>query len=123
MIQKKDTKCYDSHIKVRFLSKEGEDTSGYLNSEGVITNKSPRMVKCDYVNVKLFDTGLVQIIKRLGQYNSLISKDALDALSVKFAYDVKIEVSKLDRQPGNFDLHCHSLRVNRWELNILWYSD
>ena len=93
VIQKKDTKCYDSHIKVRFLSKEGEDTSGYLNSEGVITNKSPRMVKCDYVNVKLFDTGLVQIIKRLGQYNSLISKDALDALSVKFAYDVKIEIN------------------------------
>ena len=93
VIPKKDKTCYENHIKIKFLSKEGLDTSGYLNNEGIITNINPKIVKCDYVNVKLFDTGLIQVIKRLGQYNSLLTRDALDALSVKFAFDVKINVN------------------------------
>jgi len=46
-----------------------------------------------YTKVRVFDTGRELIIRKLGLVNTLIKKEALEADSIRFAYNINVEVN------------------------------
>jgi len=79
--------------QIRFFSNIGQDLLGYLNSESIISMKRSETTECDITNVRVFDTGRELNIRKLGLVNTLIKKEALEADSIRFAYNINVEVN------------------------------
>jgi len=91
IIGKRDTRCYEDIIQVRLYSKTNEDILGYLNSEGIISIRRPEVTDCDYTNARIFYTGGNTVIRKMGLFNTLINKEAVEENPLKFAYNMQIE--------------------------------